>query len=98
MFKFDAQDYPYASKRHVVYAKNGMSCVGNPSGAAAGLKVLLQGGNAIDAAVAVASAQPVVEPPVTVLAPTASHSFGIRANFTASTAPAPCRKPLPLPN
>ena len=62
MFKFDAQDYPYASKRHVVYAKNGMSCVGNPSGAAAGLKVLLQGGNAIDAAVAVASAQPVVEP------------------------------------
>ncbi len=48
MFKFDAQDYPYASKRHVVYAKNGMSCVGNPSGAAAGLKVLLKGGNAID--------------------------------------------------
>ena len=62
MFKFDAQDYPYASKRHVVYAKNGMSCVGNPSGAAAGLKVLLKGGNAIDAAVAVACAQPVVEP------------------------------------
>lgn len=62
MFKFDAQDYPYASKRHVVYAKNGMSCVGNPSGAAAGLKVLLKGGNAIDAAVAVAAAQPVVEP------------------------------------
>lgn len=62
MFKFDAQDYPYASKRNVVYAKNGMSCVGNPSGAAAGLKVLLQGGNAIDAAVAVACAQPVVEP------------------------------------
>ena len=60
MFKFDAQDYPYASKRHVVYAKNGMSCVGNPSGAAAGLKVLLKGGNAIDAAVAVAAAQPVV--------------------------------------
>ena len=52
MFKFDAQDYPYASKRHVVYAKNGMACVGNPSGASAGLQVLLKGGNAIDAAVA----------------------------------------------
>ena len=62
MFKFDAQDYPYASKRHVVYAKNGMACVGNPSGASAGLQVLLKGGNAIDAAVAVAAAQPVVEP------------------------------------
>ena len=62
MFKYDAQDYPYASKRHVVYAKNGMSCVGNPSGAAAGLQVLLKGGNAIDAAVAIACAQPVVEP------------------------------------
>ena len=62
MFKFDAQDYPYASKRHVVYAKNGMACVGNPSGASAGLQVLLKGGNAIDAAVAVATAQPVVEP------------------------------------
>lgn len=28
--KFDAQNYPYASKRSVVYAKNGMVCVGNP--------------------------------------------------------------------
>ena len=27
--KFDAQNYPYASKRSVVYAKNGMVCVGN---------------------------------------------------------------------
>ena len=61
MFKFDAQDYPYASKRHVVYAKNGMSCVGNPSGAAAGLKVLLKGGNAIDAAVAANSTVSMVQ-------------------------------------
>lgn len=60
--QFDAQDYPYASKRHVVYARNGMVCAGNPTATAAGLKTLLKGGNAIDAAVTVASTLPVVEP------------------------------------
>ena len=62
MFKFDAQNYPYASKRSVVYAKNGMVCVGNPTAASAGLQTLLKGGNAIDAAITVATCQPVVEP------------------------------------
>ena len=60
--KFDAQNYPYASKRSVVYAKNGMVCVGNPTAASAGLQTLLKGGNAIDAAITVATCQPVVEP------------------------------------
>ena len=60
--QFDAQDYPYASKRHVVYARNGMVCAGNPTATAAGLKTLLKGGNAIDAAVTVATTLPVVEP------------------------------------
>lgn len=62
MFKFDAQNYPYSSKRSVVYAKNGMVCVGNPTAASAGLQTLLKGGNAIDAAITVATCQPVVEP------------------------------------
>lgn len=53
--KFDAQNYPYASKRSVVYAKNGMVCVGNPTAASAGLQTLLKGGNAIDAAITVAT-------------------------------------------
>lgn len=60
--KFDAQNYPYASKRSVVYAKNGMVCVGNPTAASAGLQTLLKGGNAIDAAITDATCQPVVEP------------------------------------
>ena len=60
--QFDAQDYPYASKRHVVYARNGMCNAGNPHAASAGLQVLLKGGNAVDAAIAMASAMPVVEP------------------------------------
>lgn len=62
MLNFDAQYYPYASKRNVVYAKNGMVCAGNPTATAAGLQTLLKGGNAIDAAIAVATCQPVVEP------------------------------------
>ena len=52
MYQYDAQDYPYASKRHVVYAKNGMCCSGNPSTSSAGLQTLLKGGNAIDAILA----------------------------------------------
>ncbi|MFR3635800.1 MAG: gamma-glutamyltransferase, partial [Sutterella sp.] len=62
MYQYDAQDYPYASKRHVVYAKNGMCCSGNPSTSSAGLQTLLKGGNAIDAILAMAASLPVVEP------------------------------------
>lgn len=61
-FNFDAQDYPYPSKRHVVFAKNGMACAGNPTSASIGLQTLLKGGNAVDAALAMAAAYPVVEP------------------------------------
>ena len=46
--KFDAQNYPYASKRSVVYAKMVWYGVGNPTAASAGLQTLLKGGNAID--------------------------------------------------
>ena len=62
MIEFDPLHYPYASTRNVVYAKNGMCCAGNPSAASAGLQTLLKGGNAIDAAVAMALSQPLVEP------------------------------------
>lgn len=62
MIKLDPQNYPYPSKRNVVYARNGMCNAGNPHAASAGLQTLLKGGNAVDAAVAMASAMPVVEP------------------------------------
>ncbi len=62
MLKFDAQNYPYPSKRNVVYARNGMCNAGNPHAASAGLQTLLKGGNAVDAAVAMAASLPVVEP------------------------------------
>lgn len=59
---FDPLTYHYASRRNVVYGRNGMVCTGNPLAAQAGLDVLRKGGNAIDAAVAAASTLTVVEP------------------------------------
>lgn len=60
--KFDVLDYPYPSKRNVVYSKNGMCASGNPQSSAAGLDILKKGGNVADAIVAMASTLPVVEP------------------------------------
>lgn len=45
--------------RQVVYGKNGMVCTNSPLSAAAGLKVLQEGGNAFDAALAVAATETV---------------------------------------
>ena len=59
---FDPLDYPHFSRRTVVYAANGMTCAGNPTAASIGLQILLKGGNAVDAAVAMAAAMPLVEP------------------------------------
>ncbi len=61
-FKFNPAEYPYASQRRVVYANKGMVATGSAVAAQAGLDILKKGGNAIDAAVAVASTLSVVEP------------------------------------
>lgn len=62
MPQYDPHRYTYSSRRNVVYAKNGMACTSVPLGAQVGLEVLKAGGNAMDAAVAMAAGMPLFEP------------------------------------
>ena len=62
MPQYDPCEYTYSSRRNVVFAKNGMACTSVPLGAQVGLEVLKAGGNAMDAAVAMAAGMPLFEP------------------------------------
>ncbi len=60
--QFNPHHYAYPSRRNVVYGARGMVCTSAPLAAQAGLSILRSGGNAVDAAIAAASALNVLEP------------------------------------
>lgn len=60
--KFDPLYHRYSSKRNLIYGKNGMVASSHPLAAQAGIDIMKNGGNAIDAAIATAAALTVVEP------------------------------------
>lgn len=56
------KDFPYVSRRMPVLAPHGVVSTSNPLAAQAGLRMLLDGGSAVDAAIAAATTLTVVEP------------------------------------
>jgi len=54
--------YPYPSRRNVVTGKRGAVATSQPQAALAGMEMMLAGGNAVDAALAMAIALTVLEP------------------------------------
>lgn len=62
MPQFDPLKYSFASHRNIVYAKKGMACSTSPIASQVGLDILKSGGNAMDAAIAMATTLPLVEP------------------------------------
>lgn len=62
MVKFDSTKYNYPSRRNVVFANKGMAASTVPQVSQTGVEIMKNGGNAMDAAVAMASLLPLMEP------------------------------------
>ena len=62
MLNFDCGKYAYASRRNVVFARKGMACSCVPLASQVGIDTMKRGGNAMDAAIAMAVTLPLVEP------------------------------------
>lgn len=62
MLPFDVYKDTYPSRRSTLFSNRGMVCTSIPQASAVGAKILEKGGNAIDAAIAVAATLPLLEP------------------------------------
>ena len=62
MVNYDPMKYAYASHRNVLFANKGMCCSASPIASQVGIDIMKRGGNAIDAALAMATTLPLVEP------------------------------------
>ncbi len=60
--EFNTLRYTYRSRRNVVFASKGMAASSSPVASNVGIEIMKKGGNAIDAALAMASVYPLVEP------------------------------------
>ena len=60
--KFAYLQYRYPTRRSVIFGKKGMVCASQPLSAQAGLEILKKGGNVVDAIIATAACETVVEP------------------------------------
>ena len=74
----------FNSRRSTVHATNGMVATSQPLAAMAGVRVLMAGGNAVDAAVATAATLNVWNPCPPAWAATCSRSSGRRKGKTLS--------------
>ena len=62
MLQYDPLSYRYPSRRTVLFARRGMTCSTSPIVSGVGLDMLKAGGNAVDAALAMAALIPLAEP------------------------------------